>query len=211
MSRKQLDKVVKEWEKVELIFKEHECISGAVFPGKSALSGLHGILRNKHISNSVRVRLKEAMTIAKENDLFLFVSYEVEGLPPSWGGERKLMSLFDIEIAIIPKEVFVEMVVQIRRVRNGIKDSYSYLQEDDEVLWVEEKLGLLEARLSAWNTWFLSSLSLESDTERLRPLLKEIMDEGCLEDVLREQLDGQLQREAATIVCEGIRFLHAFR
>ena len=47
MTRLLFDELVKRWESKGIYFKEHSCVSMAIFPGEPETMGLHGVLKSE--------------------------------------------------------------------------------------------------------------------------------------------------------------------
>ena len=213
MPRKRLDKVVEEWGKIGLYFDEYAYVTAFVLPGEPKSGGLHGVLRNNDASRSVRERLKEAIVVARSNDLCLFATVGLDESKHYWGGAYKFVYILpdEAEIALFPKEVVQEIASKSGQLQGVVSESFSYYQEDAGAVKLEEKLRLIEEQMTSFIENSRFSVPMRSSTKKTRTLLNEIMADCQLEDALREQLDGPLQHVAATTICEGIRFLHAFR
>ena len=214
MTRKSLDETVQEWKETGLIFDEHAFVTASVLPDEPKSAGLHGVLRTEQSERGMRDRLKEALLIAGKHDLFLFAAIGLDESKCFWGGEPKLVYLLpdEAEIALLPIEVVQEIALKSGQLQSVLSESFSYYQEYETAVNLVEKLRLIEEQLKSfmWNARF--QVPLRSSTKKTRELLREIEAGGRkLEKSLREQLDEPLQHEAATTICEGIRFLHAFR
>lgn len=212
IARERLDKVVKEWEPIGLVFDEHAHVAAPVFPGKPEASGLHGVLRIGGASGNKKGRWQEALAIAKKNGVHLLVNMEYSGPKEIWGGKDKFVYVMptEIEIALISKEVIWALESKAELIRKAVGESFLYHQEDERVLLVEENLRLIERQAKDFRQAAYTS-QLRPITVDLRHLVTNISKDSLFEGTLREQLNGQLQQNAATTICEGIRFLHAFR
>lgn len=212
MTRERLDKVVSEMEAIGLVFDEHACVTASVLPGKPKSSGLHGVLRIGVQTQSGKGRWQETLAIAKKNGIHLFVNLEYQGPKHVWGGEDKSVYVLptQVEVAIIPKEVIVEIESKAGEIRRVVSESFLFHQEDERVLLVEENLRLIEKQAKDFRLAAYTS-QLRPITVDLRHLVTNISKDSLFEGTLREQLNGQLQQNAATTICEGIRFLHTFR
>lgn len=213
MTRERLDRVVEEWEKIGLYFDEHAYVAASVLSGKPESGGLHGVLKHADGFRPVKGRLSEAMSIAERNNIYLFVDVEADGERCLWGGAHKVIRIrpTEVECALIPKEMLQQISSKSESLRKIVSRSLSYQQEDAKVLRVDEKLILMERQIKECIEEVHSPMPLMLKTKLLRRLVKRVMEDTAFEEILREQLDEPLQQEAATTICEGIRFLHSFR
>lgn len=213
MTRQRLDKVVKEWEGLGLIFHEYAYVTAFILPGEPKSGGLHGVLRNNDASRSARERLNEAMAVARSNDISLFATVGLDESKRYWGGEYKYAYVLpdEVEIALFPTEVVQGIALKSGQLQGVISESFLYYQEEENAVKLEGKLRLIEEQMKSFMVKSKFHIPLRSSTKKTRALLNEIMAAGDLEDSLRDHVDGPLQHEAATMICEGIRFLHAFR
>ena len=213
MQRYRVDRVVKEWKRNGVYFEEHACVAAAVLPERLESVGLHGVLRNDFGSLPIMGRLEEAIAIAESNDIYLFVDFETDEAKQLWGGECKEVFIYpnEAEVALIPKEVLQTISSNSMSLRETVKQSFSYYQEDEILLRLDENLILLERHIKDCVGEFYPSMPLALKTKILRHLVNKVAEDTAFEGTLHGNLHGKVQHEAANTICEGIRFLHAFR
>jgi hypothetical protein len=213
MTRQRLNNVVKEWEGLGLIFHEYAFVTRFVLPGEPKTGGLHGVLRNNDTSRIVRQRLKEAIAVASRHDMCLFATVGLDESKHFWGGEYKFVYVLpdEAEIALFPKEVVQEITSKSEQLQGVVSESFSFYQEDENAVKLVADLRQIAEQMNSFMENSKFSVPMRTSAKKTRALVREIILDDELEDSLREQLDGPLQHEAATTICEGIRFLHAFR
>ena len=213
MTRQRLENVIKEWEGIGLTFHEYAFVTRFVLPGEPKSGGLHGVLRNNDTSRIVRQRLKEAIAVASRNDMYLFATVGLDESKHFWGGEYKFVYVLpdEAEIALFPKEVVREIASKSEQLRGVVSESFSFYQEDKNAVKLEADLRRIAEHMKSFMENSKFSVPMRTSTKKTRSLVREIILDGEIEDSLREQLDEPLQHEAATTICEGLRFLHAFR
>ena len=213
MSRERLGIVVRELKKSGLLFEERACVRVKFLPGRRAWYGFHGILKNHGPLESERVRLALAFAIAESEDICVLAVIgkgEAKGL---WGGHYDFKNVYPNEaaVALVPKEALQAIASNSASVCKVMSRSFSYYQEDAEVLRVYESLIRLQVRIEDYLRKSDLAAPVLENTKYIHHATEKISKDFSFEGVIRKHLNGEVQQEAATVIFEGVRFLDAFR
>lgn len=213
MSMERLGIVVREWKRNDLLFEEHACVRVKVLPGRRAWYGFHGVLKNQGEMESEKVRLALALAMAERKDVCVFADIGKGEAKSTWGGQYKFKYIYPNEaaVALIPKEVLQAIASNSASVRKVMNQSFLYYQEDADVLRASENLCLLQIRIEDYLNKSDLTVPVLANTKYIHQVIETISKDGSFEEVIRKHLNGEVQQEAATIICEGVRFLDAFR
>lgn len=213
MSRERLGIVVREWKKSGLLFEERACVRTKFLPGRRAWYGFHGILKNHGPLESERVRLALAYPIAESEDICVLAVIGEGKAKGLWGGQLDFKNVYPNEaaVALVPKEALQAIASNSASVCKVLNRSFSYYQEDAEVLRVYESLIRLQVRIEDYLRKSDLTAPVLENAKYIHHATEKISKDGSFEDVIRKHLIGEVQQEAATIVFEGVRFLDAFR
>lgn len=213
MSRERLGIVVREWKKSGLLFEERACVRTKFLPGRRAWYGFHGILKNQGEQETEIVRLALAFAIAESEDICVLAVIGEGWAKGLWGGQYDFKNVYPNEaaVALVPKEALQAIASNSASVCNVINRSFSYYQEDAEVLRAYKNLSRLQVRIEDYLNKSDLTAPVLANTKYIHQATEKISKDSSFEGVIREHLNGEAQQEAATIICEGVRFLDAFR
>lgn len=212
MTRLLFDELVKRWESKGIYFKEHSCVSMAIFPGEPETMGLHGVLKSEKGFWPVTDSLGEALFIAHQMGFHLLGTVNLDTTKRLWGNECKPFSVHPKEavIGIIPETVFQELVSKSAKLRKVVQKSFPNSQEDTVALAVEEDLRQLESECDAFVYWSYQPVPAMTSSEILYQLSNKIASDATFEGNLRGLLSKDGQQKAATMICAGVSFLSKF-
>ena len=213
MSRERLGIVVRELKKSGLLFEERACVRVKFLPGRRAWYGFHGILKNHGPLESERVRLALVYPIAESEDICVLAVIGEGKAKGLWGGQLDFKNVYPNEaaVALVPKEALQAIASNSAAVCKVLNRSFSYYQEDAEVLRAYKNLSRLQVRIEDYLRKSDLTAPVLENTKYIHHATEEISKDSSFEDVIRKQLKGEAQQEAATIICEGVRFLNTFR
>ena len=132
-------------------------------------SSEYGVLRDLRNPEVTKERLAEVFLIAEKRQTYLVVFPDVREIRKMWQSKSSSIKAASNEmfICFIQRGVFETALDTAALVRGSIKRNFSYLQEDEEVLKLEQIVTGIGEKLSAFQKRALDSDLLEVNSVKL--------------------------------------------
>ena len=132
-------------------------------------SSEYGVLRDLRNPEVTKARLAEVFLIAKERHTYIVIFPEVREIRRFWQKKTSTKAASnEMFIGFIQKGVFETALDTAALVRGSINRNFSYLQEDEEVLKLEQIVTRISEGVSAFQKRALDSDLLEVNSAKLR-------------------------------------------